>query len=290
MCPRPRLEGALWLFSVAGLAWAQPQTAGGPARIGVWFALKEPVAAFALRDQAAGFQTQVTTDLRTRLNTALQGYWDLEAARSAGETPRLDIFLEKNGDQWGVVMMLATEAAPQGPWRASLYRPGDLDLCCNGGLPGESILQQDIEKRFDELLQGSRDPILTALKTSVPLGKEVVLLGPPAPGADAFAVLPLHWGARWATASYKLLCQWPQHGTVFLYSTGVCEPSDYTPQRKQYDAVKVRHDYFELRGRGREPIAQHVNDLDRLQPLAFFLEDATPAPDCTGQGPLVAPQ
>jgi hypothetical protein len=286
---------SLVALGLSAAASAQAPPAGQPTAIDVLFALKDPVATNHLHTatQASAFERRLSSELAAGLKAAARGMWDFRPAPSATAVPRLDIFLERHDDQWDIVMTLTTNAGERGTWRTSpqLYPPAELDRCCGDALPGEEPFRQDIEQRFGERLVGpNRDAVLNALMKEVPLGKDVVPLNSPVPGL-ALAVLPLQYdqNSLLADAHFAIICQWPQHGVVVLHSTGICQPSDYTPQSKLFSGITVRHDYFELKGMAKEPVAQHQGDLGQLQLRSFLLEAPPDVPDaCGGSAPLVA--
>ncbi|PYT29109.1 MAG: hypothetical protein DMG57_12780 [Acidobacteria bacterium] len=280
-------------FSVSGVARAQDL--GELPTINVSFALKEPIAINAVRSHASDFQRQLSVVLAEKLKSTVLDIWNFTGSQDPAAFPRLDISLKRHEGQWDIVINLETSASGLGSLLATmpLYPPEELDRCCENALPGEGRFRQDIGEKFEEwLLGGDRDAFLKALMHTVPLGNGIVPLDPPAAGL-AFAVLPLRWDPKspLASATFAVFYHWPQHGEVTLHSTSFCEPSDYTPQTKLFAGIKVRHDSFQVKGKDKEDIAQHLADLSQLQPLRFLLEAPPDVGDsCLGLGPVVAPQ
>ncbi|HKA37372.1 MAG TPA: hypothetical protein VKH43_11180 [Thermoanaerobaculia bacterium] len=197
-------------------------------------------------------------------------YWTFRRG-DAEALPRLSIWLERGHPDWEVRMSLVTSAGPAGePWKGRLFAPGDLELF--GGLPSPEAWPDAILTAFDgRLLSEQREKVLAVLADLVPLGVEVVPVGPMPPASPqlARAVLPLQWEhhCRLARAEFRVVYSWAQGGEVTLHSVGIVMPFQFNPA---FQGITILHREWEFGG-SPESISGHLRDLKELTPVSFYL-------------------
>jgi hypothetical protein len=143
--------------------------------------------------QRAAMETQIGASLAKILATRFP-YWSFQPGR-ADALPRLGIWVEKGRPNWEVRMALVSlRGEASEAWRGTLYSPGDLERF--EGLPAPVTWPDSIRTVFDEsLLEHQKQTILSVLQETIPLGLEVVPVGPlpPPDPLKARSVLPLSW-------------------------------------------------------------------------------------------------
>jgi len=199
-------------------------------------------------------------------------YWTFQA--TAGDLPRLDAWLSLKNSTWSLNIALAHASGRKlkDKWSTVLYAPGDLDT---GGLPKDRAWTAKIKATFEGLLEGeSENEILKALQEFAPLGTQVARVP-----AQSTAVLPLEFAKYQvlSLSSFRIMCQWPGHGVVVLHSTGTGAPNDFTPETPKYKGIWVVHNKWEFGGHSEE-ISAHMNDIQGLKTLAFYLEELKSPP------------
>ena len=198
-------------------------------------------------------------------------YWSFSS--SAEDPPLLIIWLQKGHPDWEIRMSLRTAAGERGPWKAKLFAPGDLEAL--GGLPSPSRWPDTILAAFRDGLMTEHSPeVLATLEELIPLGRQVVPLGPqpPANPDQARAILPLKWEkyCSFAASEFRIVYQWTGGGEVVLHSSGISMPFDYTPDQPAFRGMVVIHQFWESANQS-VPIAERLPRLSELQPLAFYL-------------------
>ena len=264
---RPALSGfAVFAFAAAGALAQEPQT------IFVDFQFKAPSFASAL---ASAPRAEMEKKIGAALAQVLAGptrfpYWTFRRGDSQS-LPRLSVWVERGHPDWEVRMELLTSAGPAGePWKGRLFAPGDLEL--TGGLPSPDAWPDAIRTAFDDrLLSEQREKILSVLADLVPLGVEVLPLGPMPPASPqlARAVLPLQWErhCRLARAEFRVVYSWTQGGEVTLHSVGIVMPFQFNPN---FQGITILHREWEFGGPP-ESISGHLRDLKELTPVSFYL-------------------
>ena len=201
-------------------------------------------------------------------------WWMFEVAKNATQVPRLDVWLVE-GAEWQIGMSFASDAVAPATdlWSGVLFKPGDFaqqasTLRSEGWGPA-------IERQFErELLRRHAGALLKTLQLEAPLGRAVKL--PDAAGASATSavILPLAW-ERYKTLSASLFiirCR-SDAGPVMLHSAGIEEPAKFTPQTPPFDGIAVQLSKWEDLNGQQVPIADRLDRLSRLMPVAFFLKE-----------------
>jgi hypothetical protein len=270
---RARRTAPRVLAALAWLSWLAPRAvAQEPQTIFVDFQLK---ASSFTNMLAAAPRAEMEKKIGADLAQVLAGptrfpYWTFRRG-DARALPRLSVWLERGHPDWEVRMALVTSAGPAGePWKGRLFAPGDLELF--GGLPSPEAWPDAIRTAFeDRLLSEQREKILGLLADLVPLGVQVIPVGPMPPASPqlARAVLPLQWDryCRLARAEFRVVYTWTQGGEVTLHSVGIVMPFQFNPS---FQGITILHREWEFGGPP-ESISGHLGDLKELTPVSFYL-------------------
>jgi hypothetical protein len=225
-------------------------------------------------------------------------FWTFRS--SATGVPRLEVWLSQKNSTWSLNMTFEHPVGKnfKNRWSSVVYAPGDLDTQV---LPKDKAWVSKVSTAFQALLQGeSKNEGLEALKEFAPLGTQMANVpaqtgaAPPRANvpvnattvlplanvpAQATAVLPLEYGKYRALSlsNFRIMCKWNGHGVVVLHSTGTGAPMDFTPDAPKFKGIWVVLNKWDFGG-NIEEVSIHVNDLPRLKPMAFFLEQINSAP------------
>lgn len=210
-------------------------------------------------------------------------FWDFQAG-TVNDYPRLSVWLDPHGG-WAIQMTLsraAGDSRPAQPWMVTLFPPGEIGE--RRGYPAADRWPELIKMAFDERMLGEkRDQVFTVLRESVPLGKIVLPIGSPTPGAGSHrALLPLRWDryGQLAMSKFRIDCNSDQ-GRVKLHSKGVGQPWLYQGP-SSFCGIVVQHLKWQSTGEP-EDIGNHLTNLQQLKPFAFYLlefEDPGELPNC----------
>lgn len=223
--------------------------------------------------QKAAMEARISASL-AKILAGRFPYWSFQPGR-ADALPRLSVWVEKGHPDWEVRMALVGLAGEAGgAWRGRLFAPGDLERFA--GLPASETWPDSIRTAFDEsLMTEHQETILGVLQVSIPLGLEVVPVGPlpPSEPRKARAVLPLNWDkhCRLAKSEFRVVYRWASEGEVTLHSVGIVGHFPYKPGNPVFEGITVRHNNWEFGG-AMESIDQHLRDLSDLTPVSFYLK------------------
>jgi hypothetical protein len=276
--PLRLLFSAGFFFALAGSGGAQePQT------LFVSFTFRAPdfvtnpgavLAGSLTAPQRAAMEAQISASL-AKILAGRFPYWSFQPGRSDA-LPRLSVWVEKGHPDWEVRMALVSLRGEAGEaWRGRLFAPGDLERF--EGLPASETWPDSIRAAFDESLMAEhqKETILGVLQESIPLGREVVPVGPlpPSEPRKARGVLPLDWDkhCRLAKSEFRVVYRWASEGEVTLHSVGIVGHVPYTPGNPVFEGITVKHNTWEFGG-AMEAIDQHLRDLSDLTPVSFYLK------------------
>jgi hypothetical protein len=305
-CPGSRrlrfLICACFLFALAGLDGEAQE----PQRLYVSFTFRAPrfvtnpgsvLAGSLTAPQRAAMEAQISASLASILADRFP-YWSFQPGR-ADMLPRLSVWVEKGHPDWEVRMALIGLRGEAGEaWRGRLFAPGDLERL--EGLPASETWQDSIRAAFDENLmaQHQKDTILGVLQESIPLGLEVVPVGPlpPSEPLKARAVLPLNWDkhCRLAKSEFRVIYRWASEGEVTLHSVGIVGHFPFKPGNPVFEGITIKHNNWEFGG-AMESIDRHLKDLGDLTPVSFYLKRFVKPNELAGScsaadvPPMVAP-
>ncbi len=215
-------------------------------------------------------KAEVEKELAARLASICQKeipYWTF---RSTGDgLPRLEVRLLLKNSTWLLaigLIHLPGRLDLKDTWSSVLFEPGYL---ATQVLPKDKGWISAIATSFEGWLQGeSKYQLVKALEEFAPLGTQMATVS-----QGGTAVLPLRYKkySVLSMSTFRIICEWRGHGIVTLYSTGLGDPYDFTPDAPQFKGIWIRHNKWMLGG-DTEDIAKHITDLPGLQPRWFYLE------------------
>lgn len=268
------MKHIVWAVALGGLLGAVAASAQSSASVFVAFRFdaEKAVRSFKLEDLPAA-ELEVGGRI-ARLCQQKLSWWSFEPATAADQFPRLDVWLVEGVDwQLGVAFAADATSPTTDTWTGLLFKPTDFaqlapTLRTEGW--GPTIVRQ-FER---EVLRRHTPALLKKLQNEAPLGRVVTFPNLPVPTPDAPVVLPLEW-ERYKPLSASLFtirCR-SNAGPVTLHSAGLEVAGKFTKQQSEFDGIAVRLCEWQEINDQLVPIADRIDRLGTLQPVAFFLKE-----------------
>jgi hypothetical protein len=194
-------------------------------------------------------------------------YWTFQPGDGTAY-PLLKISVENEGTQWTLRASLAlTVHEERPPWLGVLLQPGEIRQY--GGLPADNELVKLIVSRFQSnVVQANREKIFETLEGGIPVlsvsPSDVRIIK----RVPVLAALPLSWEQYCDVANSKFMIKCRSTGAfVEIYSEGTGDPF-IDSKSNLINGIVVEYQTWKT-----EKIEQHLNDLDKLIPIAIYVKE-----------------
>jgi hypothetical protein len=194
-------------------------------------------------------------------------YWTFQPGDGTAY-PLLKVSVENEGPQWVLRASLALNVHDERPpWLGVLLQPGEIRQY--GGLPADKELVQLIVDRFESnVVQANKGKIVETLEGSIPVlsvsPSDVRIIS----RVPVLAALPLSWEQYCDVANSKFMIKCRSTGaSVEIYSEGTGDPF-VDPKSNSIYGIVVEYQTWKA-----EKIEQHLNDLDKLIPVAIYVKE-----------------
>jgi hypothetical protein len=233
----------------------------------------------------ADLQSKIAISIAEKLKEKIP-YWAFQFGDS-NSYPRLKIWVEKT-TAWNIRMSIepTAHAGGQAHWIGVLWSPEEVNQMA--GFPAQVNLPKEIAERFDQNVMGENtSKIEEAVRQSVPLVRAEVSLGSMLlqKTKPVHAVLPLNWNEYrdLGEAKFRVVCKWPKHSRVELYSHSTKQCAQFAGSTGSFDAVEVEEE--------NNSIEQHSAHLAELIVNEIYLQEHKwePTFDCDEPSPDTAP-